>query len=90
LSLGARIGLSRTRIALGRLDDAQEALSALEPHFASTSALPHRVPEAFHEALIELYQARHAAEPNQGYGRQAADRRAKLAYWRASTRPSDP
>ncbi len=39
------------------------------------------------DLLIGLYDAWHAAEPDQGYGAKAAEWRAKLEVWQATPRP---
>ena len=40
------------------------------------------------DGLVELYESWHAAEPDQGHDEQAAQWRAKLAEWQASTQPA--
>jgi len=40
------------------------------------------------KALVDLYEARDAAEPGKGYDAKAAEWRAKLAAWQATTQPA--
>ena len=42
------------------------------------------------QSLAELYAAWHAAEPGRGYDEKAAEWRAKLEAWRATTQPGPP
>lgn len=41
------------------------------------------------QALVDLYMAWHAAEPGQGYDAKAAEWRAKLEEWQATTQPAE-
>ena len=40
------------------------------------------------ERIVKLYEAWHEAEPDQGYDQKAAEWRAKLTGWQATTRPA--
>ena len=70
--------MERLSIRLKRFDEAETAL--LEAHGILESAL-----DAEHErtikvikSLIDLYEARHTAEPGKGHAEKAAEWRAKL------------
>ena len=42
------------------------------------------------ERIVSLYETWHAVEPDTGYNAQAAEWRAKLAEWQATTEPAKP
>ena len=59
------------------------------------SGVPIRIPEHFRkytrqlaEAFVELYDARHAAEPDAGYDAKAAEWRAKLPQAEEAAAPT--
>ncbi|MEW6249125.1 MAG: serine/threonine-protein kinase [Planctomycetota bacterium] len=61
-----------------------EAYGILERAFGPQHQASIRVTQS----LVELYAAWHAAEPGQGHDAQAAEWRAKLEAWQASTQPA--
>ncbi len=82
--ISAEMGLIRTLIKQGKLDEADRLLpefySAVEP------ARPdERCRIDYYKAFIRLYEARHQAAPDQGFDRKADEWRKKLADWQATT-----
>ena len=78
---------ARTLVAMERFEQAQaELLEAQEILVPALPAHPRTIDTI--TALVELYDAWHAAEPNQGYDAQAAEWRARLAEQQATSRPA--
>lgn len=83
-----RAGLATSLIQLGRLDEAEaNVLSAFEIVEANPAAPPHLRVRVY-KNYVELFEARHAAEPTQGFDRQAAEWRDRLRAFEASTQPA--
>ncbi|MCG3128381.1 MAG: Serine/threonine-protein kinase PknD [Phycisphaerae bacterium] len=87
-TLYPQVGLGGTLTKLGQFAEAEGMLLEV----ANTCE---RVPNAKRmlwasvlRAMYDLYSAWHAAEPEKGYDGKAADWRAKLEEWRASTQPA--
>jgi tetratricopeptide (TPR) repeat protein len=75
-------------LGLQRFSEAEEAL--LEAHRILLDALgsTHERSTKVAEELVQLYDAWHAAEPSKGYDAKAAQWRAKLRQWQATTQPA--
>jgi serine/threonine protein kinase/tetratricopeptide (TPR) repeat protein len=71
-----RRGAART--ALGSLDAAEKDLLEAYPLFVSSRGESHKETRECVRALVDLYEARQAAEPARGYDRSAAAWAAKL------------
>jgi len=80
----------KTLAALGRHAEAESTL--IEAHGLLAAAFgPDNVRTMkVVSALADLYDAWDAAEPGQGHDAQAAEWRAKLEAWRATTQPTPP
>jgi len=84
----ARVGLGCVLMGLERFAEAEEQLLAAERILREAQGVPAGCYEGSVKALIELYDKWHAAEPGQGYEQKAAEWRAKLAEWQATTQPA--
>lgn len=78
----------RALLGLRRFEEADAALSAayqaLEGHSHEQTAAY----TALHRWMIELFDARHAADATKGYDAVADEWRARLARWQSSTQPA--
>ena len=72
------------RTALGKLDAAEKDLLEAYPLFVSTRGEDHRETRECAKALVALYTARQAAEPDKGHDREAASWAAKLSPERSA------
>ena len=85
----AQAGLSIALLALGRKEESLGPLTASfesslqDPNTPATSKLDRC------QTLVELYEKWHTHKPDGGYDAMAAEWRAKLAQWQASTRPAE-
>ena len=79
---------AKTLTAMERYTDAEE--QAREAHAIIEAALgstdERTVPVI--EQIVDLYDAWHEAEPDKGHGAKAAEWRAKLEQWEATTQPA--
>ncbi len=81
-------GLGSCLTRMNRFAEAEPALLEANGILRVAQDAPaDRLPESIRN-LISLYDAWHAAEPGQGHDQQAAEWRAKLAEWQASTQPA--
>ena len=81
--------LGKVLLGLSRHADAETHLLSAESILRTAQGLPtdHRYSRCV-SSTIRLYEKWHAAEPGKGYDAKAAEWRAKLAEWQASTQPS--
>lgn len=68
----------RSLAAVKRYADAEAELLAAQEGFSNTLGIDHRRTKGTIEALIDLYDAWHEAEPDKGYDAKAAEWRTKL------------
>jgi serine/threonine protein kinase/tetratricopeptide (TPR) repeat protein len=83
LSVGVGIGLARVQVQLGLLDEAETRLTAIDDATSGSAAMPAKLRQALFEIFIDLYEARHAADPQGGHDERAAQWRARLAELQA-------
>ena len=84
----ARDLLGKVLTGLERFAEAEEQLLAGERIVREAQGVPAGGYKGPVKALIDLYEKWHAAEPDQGYDQKAAEWRAKLEEWQASTQPA--
>ncbi len=77
-TLHPQIGLAQTLVALGRYGDAEPLLRDAAAQCESSEASRREHWRGVLERSVELYDAWHAAEPDQGHGGQAAEWRERL------------
>jgi hypothetical protein len=80
--------LGQCRTATGAFDAAQSSLNEAHAILSEAEGATPKHHEDVLTGLVELYDAWHGAEPDKGYDQKAAERRAKLAEWQASTQPA--
>ncbi len=84
----SEFNLGRILPGLRRYDEAEPLLvtapAAIVPRPDASTKYKQRVLDA----LVTLYESRHAAEPGKGYDKKAAEWRGKLAAWQATTQPA--
>jgi tetratricopeptide (TPR) repeat protein len=83
-----RVGLGRLLTKLGQFAEARTLLTEADARLRSAGNVPARLQQRLYDGFVELYEAWHAAEPEQGYDAKAAEWRAKRAEWQASTQPA--
>lgn len=83
----ARRVLGRTIAGLRRFPEAQEQLLQAEETLRHAQGAPPSAYGSVLEALVELYEAWHAEDPQAGNDARAGEWRAKLELWRTSTQP---
>ncbi|MBU0638545.1 MAG: serine/threonine-protein kinase [Planctomycetes bacterium] len=83
-----QIGLSRTLAALGRHADAEPLLADAVEQCERSEPSRRMHWRGVLRSSVELYDAWHAAEPDKGHDTKAAEWRAKLEQWQATTRPA--
>ncbi len=83
---GANLG--RCLTSLKRFADAEPLLHEADGILRTARGVPPQRLGRNLQALIDLYDAWHGTEPDAGHDRQAAEWRAKLAEWQASTQPA--
>jgi serine/threonine protein kinase/Tfp pilus assembly protein PilF len=83
-----RGALGRTLTKLGRYDEAEALLLMAQETLAQTPSAQPRFVIRVLQGLVELYEARHEAEPGQGYDAKAAEWRMKLEQWQATAQSS--
>ena len=76
--LGTLVQHGRTLTAVQRFGEAETELLEAYEGYVETRGRDHRYTKGAVEALVDLYDAWHAAEPDQGYDAKAAEWRAKL------------
>ena len=82
--------LGRCRSTTGAFDTAETNLTEAYAILSETKyAMTERRKDVL-SGLVELYESWHAAEPGQGHDTKAAEWRARLAEWQASTQPAAP
>lgn len=84
----SRVHVGRVLTKLGRYAEAEALLLAARETHRQRPAASQRYAHRALRGLAELYDAWHATEPGQGYDARAAEWRAKLEQWRASTQPT--
>lgn len=84
-SIESRVRLARALVKLGRFCDAESLLVAAQESCAQIPSAPPAAVRLVLEHLAELYDAWHKAEPDKGYDAKAAEWRAKLQHWQATT-----
>jgi hypothetical protein len=80
--------LGHCLIVLQHFSEAEALLLEAHAIFEIAQGAPPDRPARNISVLIDLYDAWHAVEPGQGHDRQAAEWRARLAEWQASTQPA--
>ncbi len=84
----AQAGLGKTLTQLGRFAEAEPLLLAAWDALAAHAHPPPGFVKGTLDATVALYDAWHAAEPGAGHDAQAAQWRAKLEQWQATTQPA--
>ncbi len=83
-----RAGLGRTLSKLGQYAEAEALLLAAQGTVGESPRASRNTIRGVLQGLVELYEAWHAAEPDQGYDAKASEWRAKLEQWQATTQPA--
>ena len=81
-------GLAKTLVSLGRHAEAEALLLDAAEQCERSEASRRMHWRSALKLIVELYDTWHAAEPDKGYDAKAAEWRAKLADWQATTRPA--
>ena len=81
--------LGRERVSAAEFDAAEANLSEAYTILSDAQGATDRHRADVLRCLVELYDARHAAEPEKGHDQQAAEWRARLAEAQTSTRPTE-
>ena len=82
----ASVGLARSLVAMGELDEAETLLVAQTRNLEKWPKAD-RVRMVLMEGLVELYEAKEKAAPDPEDARKADEWREKLKAWRATTQP---
>ena len=77
-----------TLLKLDRYADAEGALLDARRTLEAVLGTKHKRTVTVTQSLADLYDAWHAAEPDQGYDQKAAEWRAKLTERQATTQPA--
>ena len=80
--------MSRVLTKLGRYGEAESLLLAAHEAYAQIPSAPPDSVRQNLEALIELYDVWHKADPGKSYDAKAAEWRAKLERWQTTTQPA--
>ncbi len=78
----------RTLAAMARFAEAEAQMLEAHERLVAAFGGGHEGTVAVVKALIDLYDAWHAAEPDAGHDAQAAEWRAKLEAWQATAHPA--
>ncbi len=82
--------LGRARVGVGELDDAEKNLTEADTILSKADRATERDRADVWRGLADLYDARHAADPDKGFDKAAAEWRTKLNSAHATTRSSAP
>jgi hypothetical protein len=82
--------LGRARASTGEQDAADAILTDAYATVRQTNGATNQERANVLTALVDLNDARHAAEPGHGHDARAAEWRRKLEEWQASTQPARP
>lgn len=84
--LSARLGLAQCIIELGKLDEGDSILTAIQ-RSPGIDGIPKYLRGSLCLGFVKLFDARHRIEPSLGYDQKAAEWRAKLTPRAAATQP---
>lgn len=84
----SQVGLGAVLVDLNRYEEADPLLLEAAPALENKPGVPAMHRKRALEAMVKLYEAHHAAEPDKGYDTKAAEWRAKLSAWQVTTQPT--